>query len=302
MKRMKLSELTGNEILAQSLMTWDYQIILPEGVVLKKEYISKIEEMGILEVYVKEDQANEIVILKNDIEKTIKNKVKSILERHTYHNNKELQGLTQAADEIITNILDEKEVIEKVFDIRDGFYYNTSRVFARCAMVLNVQKLINAPGERMTFQFDLDLSDVDFGGRRPAQNPVVVTGEVRNVAGMLLLDFTASTVLQSICDRCLKAFDQPKTVSYQCMLARELAGDEENDDIVLLEDGCVDVGDLARTQFILEMDTKTLCDPDCKGICPRCGVDLNQGSCTCKKEVDPRLAALAKLLDQDQDQ
>ncbi len=119
MKRMKLSELTGNEILAQSLMTWDYQIILPEGVVLKKEYISKIEEMGILEVYVKEDQANEIVILKNDIEKTIKNKVKNILERHTYHNNKELQGLTQAADEIITNILDEKEVIEKVFDIRE---------------------------------------------------------------------------------------------------------------------------------------------------------------------------------------
>ena len=119
MKRMKLSELSGNEILAQSLMTWDYQIILPEGVVLKKEYISKIEEMGILEVYVKEDQENEIVILKNDIEKTIKNKVKSILERHTYQNNKELQGLTQAADEIITNILDEKEVIEKVFDIRE---------------------------------------------------------------------------------------------------------------------------------------------------------------------------------------
>lgn len=72
MKRMKLSELTGNEILAQSLMTWDYQIILPEGVVLKKEYISKIEEMGILEVYVKEDQANEIAILKNDIEKNDK--------------------------------------------------------------------------------------------------------------------------------------------------------------------------------------------------------------------------------------
>ena len=109
MKRMKLSELTGNEILAQSLMTWDYQIILPEGAVLKKEYIDKIEEMGILEVYVKEDEANEIVILKNDIEKTIKSKVKSILERHTYQNNKELQGLTQAADEIITNILDEKD-------------------------------------------------------------------------------------------------------------------------------------------------------------------------------------------------
>ena len=121
MKRMKLSELTGNEILAQSLMTWDYQIILPEGAVLKKEYITKIEEMGILEVYVKEntEDSNEIVILKNDIEKTVKSKVKAILERHTYQNNKELQGLTQAADEIITSILDEKEVVEKVFDIRE---------------------------------------------------------------------------------------------------------------------------------------------------------------------------------------
>ena len=73
--------------------------------------------------------------------------------------------------------------------------------------------------------------------------------------------------------------------------------DEENDDIILLEDGCVDLGDLAKTMFILEMDTKTLCSEDCKGICPGCGVDLNQGSCTCKKEVDPRLAVLAKLLD-----
>lgn len=163
-------------------------------------------------------------------------------------------------------------------------------------MLLDVRKIINAPGERIAFQFDMDLSDVDFGGRRPIQNPVVVTGDVRNVAGMLLLALEASTVLKSVCDRCLKPFDQPKTVRYECMLAEELE-DEESDDIILLEDGAVDLGDLARTAFILDMDTKTLCSEDCKGICPGCGVDLNQGTCTCKKEVDPRLAVLAKLLD-----
>ena len=53
-------------------------------------------------------------------------------------------------------------------------------------MLLNVKNIINAPGERMEFRFDLDLSDVDFGGLYPAQDPVVVTGEVRNIAGMLL--------------------------------------------------------------------------------------------------------------------
>lgn len=167
-------------------------------------------------------------------------------------------------------------------------------------MLLNVQKIINAPGERIDFRFELDLSDVDFSGRYPVQNPVVVTGDVRNVAGVLLLQFEAGSILDSICDRCLKPFSQSKVIHYECMLADELE-DEENDEILLLENGCVDLGDLARTMYILEMDSKTLCSEDCKGICPGCGVDLNQGSCTCKKEVDPRLAVLAKLLEKDKD-
>ena len=45
------------------------------------------------------------------------------------------------------------------------------------------------------------------------------------------------------------------------------------------------------------MDTKTLCSEDCKGLCPRCGANLNDGPCGCKREVDPRLAVLAKLLE-----
>ena len=83
---------------------------------------------------------------------------------------------------------------------------------------------------------------------------------------------------------------------FSCLLAEELQN-EDNDEIVLLEDGEVDVGDLARTAFILGMDTKTLCSEDCKGLCPRCGADLNLGPCSCKKEADPRLAVLAKLLE-----
>ncbi len=165
-------------------------------------------------------------------------------------------------------------------------------------MLLNVQRIINAPGERMDFQFALDLSDVDFGGLYPAQNPVVVTGDVRNTAGMLLLAFTAGSTLKSVCDRCLKSFDNPLSVRCEYALAERVES-EDNDEIIVLKDGCVDVGELARTAFILEMDTKTLCSEDCRGICPGCGVDLNQGSCTCQKQVDPRLAVLAQLLEKD---
>ena len=163
-------------------------------------------------------------------------------------------------------------------------------------MLLNVKPILHTPGKRLDFQFELDLSDMEFSGRYPINRPVAVSGEVRNTAGILELTLNARSTLDAVCDRCGKAFAQEKDVPFACMLAEELQN-EENDEIVLLEDGMVDVGDLARTAFILDMDTKTLCSEDCKGLCPRCGADLNLGPCSCKKETDPRLAALAKLLE-----
>ena len=163
-------------------------------------------------------------------------------------------------------------------------------------MILDVRPILCAPGKTLEFQFQMDLSDVEFEGRYPASRPVETKGLVRNTAGLLELSLSAWTTLDSVCDRCGKEFLQEKEVSYSCMLAEELQN-EDSDEIVLLEDGRVDVGDLARTEFILGMDTKTLCSEDCKGLCPRCGADLNLGPCACKKEPDPRLAALAKLLE-----
>lgn len=120
MIRKGIEELKGNEILAKPIMTWDYQIILPEGAVIRKDYIDKLLELGIYEVYIKEEKSSEIVILKDDIQKSVTDKVRVILERHTYQrNNEELEALCKAADDIITNILEEDKVIEKVYDIKE---------------------------------------------------------------------------------------------------------------------------------------------------------------------------------------
>ena len=163
-------------------------------------------------------------------------------------------------------------------------------------MVMDVRPILHTPGQRLDFQFELDLSDLDFDGRTPISRPVAVEGSVRNTADLLELFLTARTTLDAVCDRCGKEFVQDKEIEYSCMLAEELQS-EENDEIVLLEDGKVDAGELARTAFVLGMDSKTLCSEDCKGLCPRCGADWNLGPCSCKKERDPRLAALATLLD-----
>ena len=163
-------------------------------------------------------------------------------------------------------------------------------------MLLDVKPILRDPAKRLTFQFEMDLSDLEFSGRHPVSRPVVVEGQAYSSADVLLLDLTARSTLDAVCDRCGKEFLQDKEIPYSCMLAEELQ-DEDNDEIVLLEEGKVDLADLARTAFILGMDTKTLCSEDRKGLCPRCGADLNLGPCSCKKEADPRLAVLAKLLE-----
>ncbi|MBP3501783.1 MAG: DUF177 domain-containing protein [Oscillospiraceae bacterium] len=164
-------------------------------------------------------------------------------------------------------------------------------------MRLNVNKLLHTPGSGQDFHFEMDLRDQEFDGMYPVENPVVVDGRIHNEAGMLLLDLQADTTLHCVCDRCAEDFDEPKTVSYSCVLAEEKQF-EDSEDIVLLENDEVDLEEIARVAFILAMDTKHLCSEDCKGLCSGCGVNLNREACRCKRQVDPRLAALAKLLEQ----
>lgn len=162
-------------------------------------------------------------------------------------------------------------------------------------MRLNLQPIIHVPGAVIPFAFSMDLSQEEFFGAFPVSRPVAVSGAVKNVADMLVLEGEASSVLDYTCDRCMGEFSREKRVPLHHLLAETLE-DEEDDEIVLLEDGSVDLEELAFTAFILDMDTKHLCSEDCKGLCPGCGVNLNQEACRCKKQVDPRWAALEQLL------
>ena len=164
-------------------------------------------------------------------------------------------------------------------------------------MRLNLKDIINVPGAAVPFEFQMDLSELDFNGARPIDQPVQVTGRVRNMAGALVLEAEAKTTLHLSCDRCTKPFTKEQVVPIDTLLATELADESSDDEIVLLDGDEVDLDEVATMAFVLAMDSKNLCSEDCKGICAGCGVDLNVGECRCKPEVDPRLAALAQLLE-----
>jgi uncharacterized protein len=59
----------------------------------------------------------------------------------------------------------------------------------------------------------------------------------------------------------------------------------------------LDLADLVCVDIIFSKPIRFLCDEDCKGLCMKCGKNLKEGPCGCKKDVEPRMAALLELLD-----
>ena len=165
-------------------------------------------------------------------------------------------------------------------------------------MLLGLSKIIDCPGASVPFSASVDLSDLRFGTSYPVSEPVVAEGVVRNTAGVLLMTGTIRTTIHGTCDRCAADFDRYMELPIDAVLVTELANEENEDEWVFpLEGDSADLEDIIRTIFVLNLDSKLLCKPDCKGLCHRCGKNLNDGPCNCQKELDPRFAALKQLLE-----
>ena len=165
-------------------------------------------------------------------------------------------------------------------------------------MLLGLRQIMDSPGATVSFSVSADLSDLLYGNSYPVSEPVLASGTVRNTAGVLVMKGSLTTCLHGVCDRCASTFDQDVEIPIDVVLVQELADEENEDEWVfpLVEDSA-DLDDIIRTVFVLNMDSKLLCKDDCKGLCCRCGKNLNEDVCTCQKEPDPRFAALRQLLD-----
>ena len=165
-------------------------------------------------------------------------------------------------------------------------------------MLLGLSKIIDCPGATVPFSTSVDLSDLRYGESFPVTEPVEASGMVRNTAGVLMMTGTIHTTIHGVCDRCAADFERFVEFPIDVVLVTELSNEDSEDEWVFhLEADAADLEDIVRTVFVLNLDSKLLCSEDCKGLCCRCGKNLNEGPCTCQKEIDPRFAALKQLLD-----
>ena len=164
-------------------------------------------------------------------------------------------------------------------------------------MLLSLAKNLDTPGARLPYQGSVELRDLTFCATNPVQEPVGAEGSIRNTAGVLVMTGTIRTNLHSVCDRCAAQYEQRVEYDVDVVLVQELSQEEDEDPRVFELDGDnADLDEIISTVFVLSMDSKFLCRDDCKGLCCRCGKNLNQGPCSCQKEPNPRFAALKQLL------
>ncbi len=168
-------------------------------------------------------------------------------------------------------------------------------------MKIDVTGLFNGDNTPIDINYTLDLHTIVYGDYRPLQNGVSVKGTVEQHAGIVCLNADISFLFSGVCDRCAEDVSKQMNFSVDKILVRELANDADadSDEYIVLESGILDLDDYIREEVQLFLPSKILCKSDCKGLCSNCGKNLNLGDCDCKKAVDPRMAALLQLLDED---
>lgn len=120
MRLCSINEIKENDVLARDVMADDYNVFLYKNTILNDKYIEKLKKLNVPFVYIKDELSEEqVAILKKDIEEISKSKMKEVIARHTYNNGASLQDISSTADNIISNILEEEEVIENIYDIKE---------------------------------------------------------------------------------------------------------------------------------------------------------------------------------------
>ena len=134
----------------------------------------------------------------------------------------------------------------------------------------------------------------------PEGAPVELDLRLEAVMEGVLVTGTATADLDGECVRCLEPIHESLEVTFQELFVyddiRDADGAEEDDEVSMLDDDLVDLEPLLRDAVVLALPFQPVCQPDCPGLCPECGVRLlDDPDHAHEAPIDPRWAALTRL-------
>ncbi len=154
-------------------------------------------------------------------------------------------------------------------------------------------------GEIRELDFDTELTpELDVEGIE-VDTPSRIKGRAVNLSGYMELDAELTVKYRTHCSRCLTTVERVLTHRITAPVAETLEN-MDNDEYIIPESGKIDLAELAREAFFLNVPMSHLCREDCRGLCPKCGADLNLVTCNCNlQDKDPRWKALECFFDEE---
>ena len=164
-------------------------------------------------------------------------------------------------------------------------------------MVLDVSQLIQNDGAVKKLDFSISMDNLSFNGQDIAfTSPFCLTGEIKNLSGVLYLELDADVSFTTQCARCLDSVNVQHSFHISEAFSKTEQTDSE-DEVTVLTSGNIDLVEVTELAFIGTLPINYLCSEDCKGFCPSCGINLNCESCSCADDnIDPRLAVLKQFI------
>lgn len=162
-------------------------------------------------------------------------------------------------------------------------------------MKINIVSVINCDGAKLGINEEYSVGKFDFAGNTYSfEKPVVITGEVRNIGDALKIALRLEGEYTSYCDRC--GCDVSATVVGEA--DENITGEsvEIDSEMFTLTGHTLDISGAIESLVYSSLPMRNLCSEDCKGLCPKCGTDLNKSECNCDTtRYDPRFAIFRKL-------
>lgn len=164
-------------------------------------------------------------------------------------------------------------------------------------MLVNVTDVFTSEGKVISREFPFErMVLVHEGTEFPVKDSSAVSLKLSNTAqGKALAEASVKLVVSIPCDRCLNEVEYPMELNISrevCAPDRADAESLEEQD-AFMEGYSLNIDSLIDNEITTSWPMKVLCRPDCKGLCPVCGKDLNTGACGCDTFVpDPRMAAI----------
>lgn len=168
-------------------------------------------------------------------------------------------------------------------------------------MVINMSELFTADGIVKTYEVMVDMSEIVWKRRK---YPIVSKQPVKlrlTHEGDRKIAITAkvSLVLEMPCDRCLENVKVPMDLDFERKVDAAASAQEriaQLDEQSYIDGYQLDVDCMVLDEMITEIPDKVLCKDDCKGVCPKCGINLNHETCSCDRtELDPRMSIIRDI-------